>query len=517
MLHGKMWQRTARMGLLALGSPCATSARRRSLASWELACEWIAAHPDAAVAVTALVVPAAMAGTAIWQQEVRRRRQLEVALSKQSVAMEEMERGLAQDKTAFEAAGREKELHQARLEVELQQGREAANEQLKRLRQGETELTSQLTLARMQLTASETKGKEVARREHLLADAKAKVEMALREAMDREKRLQSSIAHRGALGEQALMLLLDEAKRSEHTVSYELKPLVNGKRPDAVVQLVGGRAMVVDSKAPQPPDMLLETGDVAARRSYVETLKRHIAELAAKRYHADVILTQGLKPRSHLSPSLRPHPRLHSRPRSCPHPSPSPHLSLSPCPNPRYHADVPASLPWTWLLLPGEGYLRAVYDVDGVDSHNVHAFAHERGVALVGPNGLRSALQMWLAITSEQGAQSRLEDESVQGHLQSIQRQWHDKLLPRSRAMGKDLGKVVAEYNEVAVLMRSFDQLLRHEEVLNLPKVRKTSLPPTVRVPAEEHAEDDPEACTSEALPRRHPEAVELHSGKSHV
>ena len=220
----------------------------------------------------------------------------------------------------------------------------------------------------------------------------------------------------------------------------------NGKRPDAVVQLAGGRALVVDSKAPQPPDKLLETGDAALRQAYTEMLKRHIADLGAK----------------------------------------------------RYHADVPASLPCTWLLLPGEGYLQAAYDADGVDVHRIHPYASARGVVLVGPGGLRGALQMWQARQSEQEARRQQEEDGVQEHLQSIQRRWEDSVLPKSRAMGKGLSKVVAHYNEVAELVRKFDTVLRHDTVLKLAKVRKTSLPPTVDGPSEPPASapaSESEAC----------------------
>ena len=276
------------------------------------------------------------------------------------------------------------------------------------------------------------RAKQHADREMELQRVKRTVEAELREAINREKRLQSSIAERGRLGERALEQLLAEAKESGHARGYQLQPsLSGGIRPDAVIELAGERVLVVDSKAPEPPTQLLESADEAARLAYVETLKRHIQQLGSK----------------------------------------------------QYHAGLPGALPRTWMLLPGEGYLDAAYSPDGSGGASLHQFADARGVALVGPHGLRSVLHMWQTLRSEVEQEQRLSDDGVQLRLQALQPIWVDQMLPRSKAMGKDLRKVVTRFNEMAEMMIAFDAALRHEEVLGLPRARKTSLPPTVAPP----------------------------------
>ena len=44
--------------------------------------------------------------------------------------------------------------------------------------------------------------------------------------------------------------------------------------------------------------------------------------------------------------------------------------------------------------------------------------------------------------------------------------------------MGKDLKKMVAMFNELSNAIKTFDVDLRAEDALNLPKARKTQLPP---------------------------------------
>lgn len=292
---------------------------------------------------------------------------------------------------------------------------------------------------------------ESRRREQDLQQAKLKVEECLREALSREERLQSSIAHRGQLGERALESLIARAKESGHARDYKIQPtLSNGSRPDAVIELPGERMLVVDSKAPVPPSEALD-GDETARLAYVDTLKVHIAALGSK----------------------------------------------------RYHAEVAGALPRTWLLLPGEGYLQAAYNADGEDSEALHLFADARGVTLVGPHGLRSALHLWRILQSDVELEERLREQCVQQRLQQLQPLWSDQVLPRSRTLGKDLKKVVAGFNELAGLVISFDEVLS-KDVLGLPKRRKTSLPPTLAEPASSDCEErdslaDAIICTAEA------------------
>lgn len=292
---------------------------------------------------------------------------------------------------------------------------------------------------RSSLTAAETTADTSAKRAHEATNTINAVRAELQSALGRESRLKSSISHRGQLGERALEHLLDDLKRSGSASEFTLQPNFSGRRPDALAQLAGARSIVVDSKFPEPPHELLGATDEAVRQKlrqkYVETLKKTIRDLGDKRYHAAA------------------------------------------------DAVAAGSFARTWLLLPGEGYLQAAYDADGADSLQLHAYAEEKGVALVGPHGLRSALQMWRTVADESAATLRVEEDGVQRHLQQLQPKWTNEVLPKSKALGKDLKKVVADFNAVAALVIDVDNALRHKEVFDLPKVKKTALPPIVSAP----------------------------------
>ena len=292
----------------------------------------------------------------------------------------------------------------------------------------------------LKMQTQATRAEEQAKRESVLKHDKTRVEDLLQKAEEAARRLQGAAAERGRHGERVLEQLLEELTSGGYAETFSLQPEIGpGKRPDAVVTLVGGRWMVVDSKAPHPPSLLLETGCEEARREYVTTLKRHISQLGDKHYHA---------------------------------------------------ADERA-LSRTWLLLPGEGYLQAAYAADGSDSSGLHEYAAERAVTLVGPNGLRSALQHHTLLQLETEALGRLEDVQVQQRLRQLQPVWTEDVLPRARTMGRDLKKMVATFNDLSKAIKAFDVDLRARDALDLPKARKTSLPDVVGDPAEEHLEAD--------------------------
>ena len=320
-------------------------------------------------------------------------------------------------------------------------------EDLRSTREGKVQLEDRTRKLELEMRTRETRAAEQAKQMSALMDEKSKVEVRLQKAEGAARKLQGAADKRGRHGERVLEQLLAELKSGGYAESYCLQPEIGtGKRPDAVVTLVGGKLMVVDSKAPRPPSALLETGCADARKEYVATLKRHIYELGAKHYHA---------------------------------------------------ADERA-LDRTWLLLPGEGYLEAA---DGSDScgHGVpglHEYAAGHAVTLVGPNGLRSTLQHHTLLQREAEVLRRLEDEQVQQRLRQLQPRWTEDVLPRARAMGKDLKKMVAMFNELSNAIKTFDVDLRAEDALNLPKARKTQLPPdAVGEPAEEHLEADGIHC----------------------
>ena len=320
-------------------------------------------------------------------------------------------------------------------------------EDLRSTREGKVQLEDRTRKLELEMRTRETRAAEQAKQMSALMDEKSKVEVRLQKAEEAARKLQGAAEKRGRHGEQVLEQLLAELKSGGYAEGYRLQPeLGTGKRPDAVVTLVGGKLMVVDSKAPRPPSALLETGCADARKEYVATLKRHIYELGAKHYHA---------------------------------------------------ADERA-LDRTWLLLPGEGYLEAA---DGSDScgHGVpglHEYAAGHAVTLVGPNGLRSTLQHHTLLQREAEVLRRLEDDQVQQRLRQLQPRWTEDVLPRARTMGKDLKKMVAMFNELSNAIKTFDVDLRAEDALNLPKARKTQLPPdAIGEPAEEHLEADGIHC----------------------
>lgn len=355
--------------------------------------EWVAANPELAVSAAC----ASLCAARIVQLEVRTR---------------------SQDAMVQQQRWREQELEKRKAQVESE-----LRSTLDRERQLEL-------LTRAQAATAEAQEKRVSE----LRMGTSKLEASLLEAAARERQLQS-ISARGQHGEQVLQGLLDEMVSCGYAESFCLQAEVApGKRPDAIVTLVGGKRLVVDIKAPRPPTKLLESACEDARREYVGNLKRHISELGSKRYHANM---------------------------------------------------VAGAFSRTWLLLPGEGYLQAAYAADGSDSARLHEHAADRAVMLVGPNGFRSALQLVTLLQHEADACRRMEDSQVQQRLRKLQPIWTESVLPRSRVMGKDLKKLVASFNELGGLITAFDADLRAADVLDLAKARKTSLPPVVSDPSE--------------------------------
>ena len=245
-------------------------------------------------------------------------------------------------------------------------------EDLRSTREGKVQLEDRTRKLELEMRTRETRAAEQAKQMSALMDEKSKVEVRLQKAEEAARKLQGAAEKRGRHGEQVLEQLLAELKSGGYAEGYRLQPeLGTGKRPDAVVTLVGGKLMVVDSKAPRPPSALLETGCADARKEYVATLKRHIYELGAKHYHA---------------------------------------------------ADERA-LDRTWLLLPGEGYLEAA---DGSDScgHGVpglHEYAAGHAVTLVGPHGLRSTLQHHTLLQREAEVLRRLRNEEYDGETEKAE------------------------------------------------------------------------------------------------
>lgn len=286
----------------------ASSRGFRSFVSWEATCAWMAAHPESTLpmAAGAVIIPAI---TVAWQQrrvqnELQRgisaaearvgelHLQLKEAFSKAEAQwMREQEitershlQAEAQSKREQEITVQAKELQRGKgeaearavqLDLELKEASVTAEEQSKRGKditaradkmeegKGAAELRAGELQSSLSALQSKAAGLEKSEGELRLSRIAAEEKLAAAEeklaaAMVREARLHSSISHRGQQGELGLEKLLEEAKRSRCIVSYKLQAGLKGQIPDAIVELAGGRCLVVDSKAPTPP-----TGRVA--------------------------------------------------------------------------------------------------------------------------------------------------------------------------------------------------------------------------------------------------------------
>ena len=114
--------------------------------------------------------------------------------------------------------------------------------------------------------------------------------------------------------------------------------LPNGQRPDAVVSLNSGLQMVVDSKVPSLPD---NPSNKMERKKFVTKIKSIVRKLSKK----------------------------------------------------QYPSQISNAMDTTWMVLPNEAYLRAMYDQKGKDDYNIHQYALDRKIKLVAPESLRSDIQ----------------------------------------------------------------------------------------------------------------------------
>ena len=135
------------------------------------------------------------------------------------------------------------------------------------------------------------------------------------------------------------------------------------------------------------------------------------------------------------------------------------------------------------MMLPSEWHIQAAYD-DGKDIHSLHKFARDRNVLVIGPNGLRTLLQMVKVWLEEKAAKDRLTDVEVRENIvATLQPLWIETLLPFTKQMGNTLEKVVTLWNGSVDSIIAFDSALRSESILNLGKGRKTTLPKKVSLP----------------------------------
>jgi hypothetical protein len=246
---------------------------------------------------------------------------------------------------------------------------------------------------------------------------------------DLKQRMEDSIIERGKAGEEVLGNVLSECKVQSIIKDFKLQhEIAPGKRPDAVVEITDGIFIVVDCKAPFPPYDLNEQ----SRREYADKLKVHIRQLGDKRYNSTLE-------------------------QKC--------------------------LMVTLMMLPGEGYLQAAYD-QGRDIFELYKFARDRNVLLLGPNGLRSLLQVVKISLEEQVAHDRLRDGQVHENIATtLQPLWVDSLLPCMRRVGTLLESITTTWNSNVDSIVAFDKALRSKDILDLSKARKTELPKKVTLP----------------------------------
>ena len=100
----------------------------------------------------------------------------------------------------------------AAVQTKLYEDLDLAREDLGLARAKEDMAVANVNKLRISLTEAQVTTKELSKRKQELRLDKEKMLAELGELRDREKRLNASISHRGALGEQALQKLLDEAR-----------------------------------------------------------------------------------------------------------------------------------------------------------------------------------------------------------------------------------------------------------------------------------------------------------------
>ena len=292
-----------------------------------------------------------------------------------------------------------------------------------RTRELEQTLTSQREAAEARASRSEARERELRNAN----DAVRRMYDAIR---DEKMRMEASIWDRGRAGEKVLGDVLDGCRAQGIVKDFRLQhEIAPGEIPDAVVEVVDEVFVVVDSKAPTPPYDI----DDQLRKEYVDKLKGHIRQLCNKRYGS--------------------------------------FLNNTRCPT------------VTVMMLPGEGYLHAAYE-EGRDVFELSTYARERNVMVVGPNGLRTSLEVWKMWFEEQASKDRLNDERVRENIATtLQPLWVERLLPLVKSTGNLLEKVVASWNSRVDDIVAFDRALRCKDILDLAEAKKTKLPKKITIP----------------------------------
>ncbi|KAL7535886.1 hypothetical protein ACHAXR_006790, partial [Thalassiosira sp. AJA248-18] len=283
---------------------------------------------------------------------------------------------------------------------------------------------------RAQGEVMKTREQSFKEREWEMHNANENLQQKYNTMRDEKKRMEASIIERGKAGEEVLGQLLDECRAQNIITDYKLQHEIEpGKRPDAVVEIMDNIFIVIDSKAPNAPNNF----DDQSRREYADKLKVHARQLSDKRYNSTL---------DQRSPML------------------------------------------TLMMLPGEGYLQAAYE-HGRDVFSLHKYARDRNVLILGPNGLRTLLQVVKIRLEDQESTDRLKDDRQvhENIVTTLQPLWVESLLPFMKRTSNLLEKIVSTWNSKVDIIVAFDQALRSKDILDLAKARKSQLPKKVSLP----------------------------------
>ena len=263
-----------------------------------------------------------------------------------------------------------------------------------------------------------------------------------RQLKDEQHQLRD-IRIRGRSGETILQQVLEEAKGDHFIKDFHLQTKTeDGKIPDSIVEFYNGAQLVVDSKAPEPPNELFRSDSSSSscttngntlRKQYVRKLKNHVKALSQKRYPTSI------------------------------------------------HDSIVSN---TVMMLPGEGYLQAAYNADGEDDMNLLVYAVKNNVFVVGPNGLRTILQLLASQQVERAQALLMKDAGVQEAVENrIQPIWKSEVFPQLKRWTNTLNKYVKETNTLIANIKAFDDELRGTSVLNIDQAKKSELPKEVNQP----------------------------------
>ncbi|MBI5331399.1 MAG: DNA recombination protein RmuC [Betaproteobacteria bacterium] len=94
---------------------------------------------------------------------------------------------------------------------------------------------------------------------------------------------------RGRWGEMQLRRVVEMAGMQDHCDFFEQETGADGKRPDMIVKLPGGKSVVVDSKAPvaaflEATEAADEAARVRAMERFAQHVRTHVQQLSAKAY-----------------------------------------------------------------------------------------------------------------------------------------------------------------------------------------------------------------------------------------